>query len=269
MGSHEMLGEQVWGDRTRLKQVLLNLLANAIKYNNRGGDVTLSCYPERDVVRIAVQDTGRGLSADDMTRLFQPFERLSAAGSDIEGTGIGLALSQRLVHAMEGEIGVDSEPGRGSTFWIRLARANAPTQSAGGDDSPQPPEVLAADGATLTVLYIEDNPVNVMLMQAMLARLEGVRVLVATRAQQGLSLASEQRPDLVLLDIQLPEMDGFEVLKRLRAHETTGDIPVIAVSANAMQSDIEAGRAAGFVDYLTKPIELERLHQAVRSASIR
>jgi signal transduction histidine kinase len=269
MGSHEMLGEQVWGDRTRLKQVLLNLLANAIKYNNRGGNVTLSCHPERDVVRIAVQDTGRGLSADDMTRLFQPFERLSAAGSDIEGTGIGLALSQRLVHAMEGEIGVDSEPGRGSTFWIRLARANAPTQSAGGDDSRQPPGVLAADGATLTVLYIEDNPVNVMLMQAMLARLEGVRVLVATRAQQGLSLASEQRPDLVLLDIQLPEMDGFEVLKRLRAHETTGDIPVIAVSANAMQSDIEAGRAAGFVDYLTKPIELERLHQAVRSASIR
>lgn len=269
MGSHEMLGEQVWGDRTRLKQVLLNLLANAIKYNNRGGDVTLSCHPERDVVRIAVQDTGRGLSADDMTRLFQPFERLSAAGSDIEGTGIGLALSQRLVHAMEGEIGVDSEPGRGSTFWIRLARANAPTQRAGGDDSPQPPAVLAADSATLTVLYIEDNPVNVMLMQAMLARLEGVRVLVATRAQQGLSLASEQRPDLVLLDIQLPEMDGFEVLKRLRAHETTGDIPVIAVSANAMQSDIEAGRAAGFVDYLTKPIELDRLHQAVRSASIR
>ena len=257
-------GDQVWADRTRLKQVLLNLVANAIKYNRPGGSVDIACSREGNSLRVAVHDSGRGISADEQERLFQPFERLSAARSDIEGTGIGLALSRRLVHAMGGDIGVDSEVGRGSTFWVRLARADSAVQApASGNHATPPLPMPPADGAERTVLYIEDNAVNVILMQAMLARLPGVRTLVATLPRQGIELARSERPDLVLLDIQLPGMDGFEVLKHLQAGEHTRSIPVIAVSANAMPADIEAGLAAGFTDYLTKPIELERLLAAV------
>jgi PAS domain S-box-containing protein len=263
-----LLDEQVWADRTRLKQVLLNLLANAIKYNRPGGEVAITCSPEivgdgvgdSGALRIAVRDSGRGLTADEQQRLFQPFERLSASQTDIEGTGIGLALSQRLVHAMGGTIGVHSEAGRGSTFWVRLSRADAAAAPPAG--APPGARALApwpANGAQRSVLYIEDNPVNVILMQAMLARLDGVRTVVAPLPLQGLEFALRERPDLVLLDIQLPGMDGFEVLRRLRANPRTQAIPVIAVSANAMQADIEAGHAAGFTAYLTKPIELELL----------
>ena len=260
-------GERVWADRTRLKQVLLNLLANAIKYNHPGGEVEVACRREGGRLHVAVHDSGPGLSADEQQRLFQPFERLSAARSDIEGTGIGLALSRYLVHAMGGEIGVESVPGQGSTFWIRMDRVTSVAMATG---SPMPavtalptPSVHAVDR---TVLYIEDNPVNVVLMEAMLARLPGVHTLVASLPQRGIEMARSELPDLVLLDIQLPGMNGFEVLEHLKADARTLAIPVIAVSANAMPADVDAGRAAGFVDYLTKPLDLERLLAAVRQA---
>ena len=261
-------GERVLADRTRLKQVLLNLLANAIKYNRPGGDVALACSRERDALRISVRDDGPGLTAAEQQRLFQPFERLAAGRTNVEGTGIGLALSRRLVEAMGGTVGVDSVVGIGSTFWVQLPRADVPALAAAGSVPAAPDAVPDAApplaGPLRSVLYIEDNPVNVILMEAMLARLPLVRVLSAPLPLEGLALARSERPDLILLDIQLPGIDGFEVLRRLRADEATRTIPVVAVSANAMPSDIDAGFAAGFSAYLTKPIELEQLLATVQ-----
>ena len=257
--------EQVLGDRTRLKQVLLNLLANAIKYNRAGGQVSLAWRRSSISLRLAVHDDGRGLSGDEQRRLFQPFERLSAGQTSIEGTGIGLALSQRLVVAMGGAIGVDSQVGHGSTFWIELRRAATRATAPRGALTEAPSQAaLPNGGAAGTVLYIEDNPVNTLLMQAMLARLPKVQTLTAALPHEGLTLAAEAAPDLILLDIQLPGIDGFEVLRRLRADVATRRIPVVAVSANAMPADIEDGRAAGFDAYLTKPVELDALLATVQ-----
>jgi PAS domain S-box-containing protein len=262
-------GALVLADRTRLKQVLLNLLTNAIKYNRPGGDVALVCRRDGDTMCITVRDHGRGLSATERERLFQPFERLGAGRTEVEGTGIGLALSRRLVQAMGGTIGVDSEVDRGSSFWVRLSLAPMPARPDGTAAAARPMPGAAAhaasgDGPTRTVLYIEDNAVNVILMEAILARLPGLRVLSAPLPLSGLELARSQRPDLILLDIQLPGIDGYEVLRRLRAHDATRAIPVVAVSANAMQADIDAGLAAGFVAYLTKPVSLEHLLDTVQ-----
>jgi len=254
----------VQADRLRLRQVLLNLLSNAIKYNRRGGSVSIRCRPEGDFVRLEVSDCGPGISAAQLPRLFQAFERLDADQSAVEGAGIGLALSKWLVYLMHGEIGVSSEPGVGSTFWVRLARG----ASVPASDLPALTASPAAAPAQRprTVLYIEDNPVNQILMEGMLAHRPGTRLLLADRPETGLALAGTERPDLVLLDIQLPGMDGFEVLKRLRSSPLTGEIPVIAVSANAMPSDIASAQRAGFAEYLTKPLELRRLLDVVDRA---
>jgi PAS domain S-box-containing protein len=250
----------VLADRKRLEQVVLNLLSNAIKYNRRGGHVRLGAGLDGERVRIEVSDSGPGISAQQQTRLFQAFERLGADRST-EGAGIGLALSKWLVNLMQGEIGVDSEPGRGSTFWVRLARATqAPSASA--PTLPMPLDGPPSDGER-TVLYIEDNPVNQLLMQGMLASRPSIRLLMADRAFTGLELAAACTPDLVLLDIQLPEMDGFEVLRRLRAAPATRSVPVVAVSANAMPSDVERAERAGFAEYLTKPLDMKRLLEVV------
>jgi len=255
----------VAADRTRLKQVLLNLLSNAIKHNHPGGRVSLDCVAAGDTVRISVKDTGPGLRAEQCERLFQAFERLDADKAAIEGAGIGLALSKRLVEMMHGTIGVDSEVGVGSTFWIRLA-VTAP-QRVESALQPEPAGQAAADLAgRWSVLYIEDNPVNVMLMEATLAMQPGLRLLTATLPERGLELASSQHPDLILLDIQLPGMDGYEALRRLRRMEATRATPIIAISANAMQGDVEIGLAAGFTDYLTKPLHVPALLAAVRRA---
>ncbi len=257
--------ERALADRMRLKQVLLNLLANAIKYNRADGAVTLAFSSSGERLRLTVRDDGQGLTSDEQQRLFQPFERLSARQTAIEGTGIGLALSKRLVSAMGGAIGVDSEVGRGSSFWIELVRADtlALTPAAAGDVEPSRVAQPAADAAR-TVLYIEDNPVNTVLMQAMLGRLPGMTVLTAALPLEGLAMAAEAVPDLILLDIQLPDIDGFEVLRRLRTQPTTRAIPVVAVSANAMPGDVEAGLAAGFDAYITKPVGLEPLLATVQ-----
>jgi PAS domain S-box-containing protein len=253
-------------DRTRLKQVLLNLLSNAIKYNRPGGRVQVSCGDDDGALRISVTDTGHGLSLDQRERLFKAFERLGAERGAIQGVGIGLVLSKRLVELMHGSIGLDSTVGEGSTFWVRLARA----QPAMRRDRWAGPHVQRLDAApfegTRTVLYIEDNPVNVLVMEAMLAREPGVRLITATLPHEGLQMARAEQPQLILLDIQLPGIDGFEVLRRLRADESTRAIPVIAISANAMRGDIEQGLAAGFTDYLTKPLDLARLLTAMRAA---
>jgi len=212
-------------------------LSNAIKHNLRGGQVGLAVAREGDALRVTVSDTGPGLNEAQRSGLFHAFERLGADRAAFDGAGIGLALSRRLVELMGGQIGLDSEPGQGSRFWVQLACANV------------------AEGRSGTVLYIEDNPVNVLLMEAMLGQQTQLRLISADLPEPGLELAREQRPDLVLLDIQLPGIDGFEVLRRLRADEVTRSMPVVAVSANAMPDDIERGLAAGFDAYLTKPID--------------
>jgi len=250
----------VTADPTRLRQVLLNLLGNAVKYNRAGGEVRLSARREGVEVLMSVQDTGPGIAARDQGRLFQPFERLGAEHSGIEGAGIGLALSQRLVHAMGGRIGVNSEPGRGSNFWVALPAAELPVPGAEPAAAPR-----RLDGvASSSVLYIEDNPVNVALMEAMLARLPGVALRCAAIPQDGLRMAADSPPALILLDIQMPGMDGFEVLARLRSRRATAHIPVVAVSANALPGDVEAAMKAGFSAYLTKPLGLDELLQTVQ-----
>jgi PAS domain S-box-containing protein len=245
---------RVVADRERLKQVLLNLLSNAIKHNRRGGRVSVHGERDGDGLRISVSDTGPGLDPAQQERLFHAFERLGIDRGAVEGAGIGLALSKRLVELMGGQIGLDSEVGAGSRFWVRLACADTP--AAARDD--------AAAGPCGSVLYIEDNPVNVLLMEAMLAQQTRLRLVSADLPEAGLQLASTQRPDLILLDIQLPGIDGYEVLRRLRADQGTHDIPVLAISANAMPADIERGLAAGFDGYLTKPIDQRVLVAAVQ-----
>ncbi len=254
----------VLADPVRLKQVLLNLLSNAIKYNRDAGSVMLACSVDGDALRVEVRDSGPGLSPAQQARLFQAFERLDADKSGIEGTGIGLALSKWLVNLMHGEIGVASAPGEGSTFWVRLARCEprpaAVAAAAGAADSPRPAPRPAPQPAPLhTVLYIEDNPVNQALMEGMLGQRPGIRLLMAEQPEAGLALAAQAQPDLVLLDIQLPGIDGWEVLRRLRAAPPTQRIPVVAVSANAMPGDLAEARAAGFAAYLTKPLDLPHL----------
>ena len=262
-------GTHVLADPTRLKQVLLNLLSNAVKYNRPGGQVQLSWHTADDgSVCTEVRDTGPGLDAHQQQRLFHAFERLDAARTEVEGTGIGLALSKWLVDLMQGRIGVHSTPGVGSVFWVSLAAAAVPASDAAslpaGAPPPAPPLApspapVAAAARRHTVLYIEDNEVNQLLMEGVLAQRPGVQLLMAGLPLEGLALAAQALPDVVLLDIQLPGFDGFEVLRRLRAQPATARVPVVAVSANAMPADRERATAAGFADYVTKPIEIVHL----------
>jgi signal transduction histidine kinase/ActR/RegA family two-component response regulator len=264
---------QVRADRTRLKQVLLNLLSNAIKYNRVQGVVGISCQAETHAgqpwVRLAVRDTGEGLTPEQQARLFVPFERLDAEARRIEGTGIGLALSKRLIEMMGGSIGVDSQPA-GSEFWIRLPVAEAPAAALAAPAVQGVADMRASTGPTAKVLCIEDNPTNLRLVEALFAGRPEMRLLTAMAPGLGLELARSHRPAVILLDINLPDMDGYEVMRCLREHPATAAIPVVAVSANAMPQDLERGKAAGFAAYLTKPLDLARLlavvDQIVRNA---
>jgi signal transduction histidine kinase/ActR/RegA family two-component response regulator len=259
---------RVGADYVRLKQVLLNLLSNAIKYNRKGGSVSISAGRRDGRVHIAVSDTGTGIPDDRIGELFQPFSRLGVQSADVEGTGIGLTLSKRLVESMDGTIGVDSEAGRGSTFWIELPLAEPAAAAPGSaDNAAEEPAVATdgdhGDGPTRTVLYVEDNPANLMLMEELLRRMPAIRLLTANDAENGLKLAQETPPDLVILDINLPGIDGYEALKRLRSDPRTAATPVIAVSANAMPHDVERGIAAGFSEYHTKPIRFDAFLRSV------
>jgi PAS domain S-box-containing protein len=250
----------VHADRTRLKQVLLNLLSNAIKYNRSGGRVAVRVEDHGADWCICVDDDGPGLDPDQQARLFVPFERLGAEGGGVEGTGIGLALSRRLVELMQGSIGVRSQPGQGSSFWVRLAKAASASPSTWGAAPTGVAAVGAPDGAAcLDVLCIEDNPANLLLIEGIVAMRPRWRLLSAVSPALGLELARAHRPRLILLDIHLPEMDGWAVMRVLREDPDTRDIPVVAVSANAMRGDLERGRAAGFADYLTKPLDVARM----------
>lgn len=257
----------VQADHTRLKQVLLNLISNAIKYNRDGGRIDVTACVEKGRARIAVRDTGRGIAPEKLERLFKPFERIETISDNIEGSGIGLALVKRLVEAMGGEVGLDSEVGNGSTFWFTLPAANlsvlcetaAPKVSADGTAN----STYVAKEPQHRVLYIEDNRANIMLVRKIFDTRSEFVLLEAMNAELGLEIARRERPDLILLNIHLPGMDGYAALAQLKAWPETVGIPVIAITANAMPRDIERSRAVGFADYLTKPLEVGQFLESV------
>ncbi len=252
-------------DRTRLKQVLLNLLSNAIKYNRPQGEVSVQVMAHQGFVRMSVSDTGYGIPAARQQEVFQPFSRLGAEDTDVEGTGIGLTISRRLMEMMGGSIDMESEEERGSRFWIELPEVVS-EQGGLGNDAEQPAMTAKATsgGESLhTVLYIEDNPANIRLVSQILGKNPQLRLITAHTPELGLELASARHPELILLDINLPGMDGYQVLSVLRSLGSTKKTPVIAISANATPRDVERGVVAGFAEYITKPIDIRHFLETV------
>jgi signal transduction histidine kinase/FixJ family two-component response regulator len=252
-------GQHVHADHQRARQVLLNLLSNAIKYNHPGGKVTITTSEQPgEQLRISVTDTGRGITEQDISRLFTPFERLDAAQAGIEGTGLGLALSRQLVQAMGGTMGVTSTLGQGSVFWVEMATTEPAAVSH---------KAITRDALTTrrdyttakTVLYVEDMVENIRLVEQILKQRPSITLIPAMLAGVALDLARQHHPDLVLLDLHLPDMPGEQVLARLRADPTTSDIPVVVLSADATQHHIDQLTAAGASAYLTKPISVRAL----------
>jgi len=246
-------------DRTRLKQVIINLLSNALKYNRVNGTVVVECSPcTAERIRISVRDTGAGLPPEMVTQLFQSFNRLGRESTAEEGTGIGLVMSKRLVEMMGGEIGVESAVGLGSVFWFELNAAEMPGLAEDPGHIAAVPSAQISHGVERkTLLYVEDNPANLQLVEQLIARRPDILLLSARDGKTGIRLAREKRPDVILMDINLPGISGIDALKILREHAATAHIPVVALSANAMPRDIEKGLAAGFFRYLTKPIRVD------------
>jgi signal transduction histidine kinase/ActR/RegA family two-component response regulator len=255
-------------DRTRLKQVLINLLSNSIKYNRARGTVTVGCaLSQSGRIRISVCDTGAGLSAEKLAQLFQSFNRLGQEASGEEGTGIGLVVSKRLMELMQGQIGVDSQVGKGSVFWIELitdadphaefckAVPNAAVESA-----------MPAGTRPRLLLYVEDNTANVKLIEQLISRRKDMRLLTAGNGKDGIALARGYLPDVILMDINLPGISGIEAMKIIRMDPATAHIPIVALSANAIPRDIEQGLQAGFFRYLTKPIKVNEFLETLQVA---
>ncbi len=250
----------VWADPQRLQQVLLNLLSNAIKYNRPGGSVILACRQSgAETLRLAVEDTGPGIPPEGLAKLFVPFERLKAADTGIEGTGLGLAFSKVFVEAMGGSLGVESTVGQGTTFWVDLPAAEAPAGEVESKPNVPSGEISWEDFGERTVLYIEDNLSNLELVERMLHRFPSLHLISATRGEQGVDLARDRHPNLILLDLHLPDIWGDEVLRRLRTDRATREIPVIMVSADATPQQISRLLAAGAQSYLTKPFDYQEL----------
>lgn len=251
----------VIADHIRCKQALLNLLSNAIKYNHVGGEVEVTLdSPDLETLRISVRDTGRGIPLQRQAEVFQPFNRLSAENSNIEGSGVGLVITKQLVEMMQGQLDFSSAEGEGTTFWMNFPVASewntdSLPQSRKKDYSPASLQVQRR----CKVLYVEDNPTNIRLLQQIFTRYPQLDLEIAEEAFLGIYKARSIKPDLVILDINLPGMDGYEVLEVLKSDPFTSNIPVIGLSANAMPYDIERGRNAGFFDYLTKPVDINQL----------
>ena len=251
-------------DRTRYKQILLNLISNAVKYNRENGSIHIEReHSSGDRVRVGVRDTGAGIAPDDLDKLFDPFDRMGAENSDIEGTGIGLTITKRLVEQMGGEISVESEVGQGTVFWVGFPA----TDDAIVDSAAQSPGDGERDvELSGLILYIEDNLANLELVHKILGRHRDVTLIDATTAEMGIERARIEGPDAILMDIYLPGMDGFEALIELGNGPETRHIPVIALTAAATNEDIKKGRAAGFYEYLTKPIQARLLVDTLKRA---
>jgi PAS domain S-box-containing protein len=260
----------VLGDRQRLKQILLNLLSNAVKYNRPGGRVELACGPVEGTerLRVQVQDTGPGIAPEAMDQLFVPFERLGSEQTGVEGAGLGLPLSKRLAEAMGGTLAVETEVGQGSRFWVELPMAEGPVQRAERQQELATPDKSGPVPSTsLTVLYIEDNLSNLQLVERVLSRRPGVRLISAMRPQLGLELAAEHHPDLILLDLHLPDMPGQEVLRRLQGEPRTAQVPVVILSADARPTLIDELLAQGVRAFLTKPLDVKELLELLNTVA--
>jgi PAS domain S-box-containing protein len=248
-------------DATRLRQVLLNLLTNAVKYNREGGQVLVEAEQDGDSVLLRVSDTGRGMNESQLQHAFEPFNRLGVETEGIEGTGIGLAIVKALVERMGGTVQARSTPEQGSVFEVRLPDGAELGDGTAALPAHAAPPLLLSDppsGRTGRLLYIEDNPVNLLIVQEVLAQRPDLQLDTAVDGLSGVSLAQSSQPDLILVDMQLPDIDGHEVLRRLRADAATAQIPCISLSANAMPDDIQRALQAGFADYWTKPLDLRR-----------
>jgi len=258
----------VEADQTRIKQVLINVIFNAIKYNRPEGTVAVE-YDSRPSgsIRISVRDTGQGLTPTQLLQLFQPFNRLDKEGGVEQGTGIGLMVTKRLVEMMGGTLGVESTVGVGSVFWIELSVAATPQLALREGERAAPARPQVAHGAPLrTVLYVEDNPANLELIEQLIARRPELHFLSAADGNLGVEFARAYHPEVILMDIGLPGISGVEAMKILRADPATAQIPIIALSANAMPRDIERGLAAGFFNYITKPIKVDQFTEALNAA---
>lgn len=254
-------------DKVRLRQVLLNLVSNAVKYNRQGGTVLIGTEKrEPGMVAVSVTDEGAGIPDDKLRHLFEPFNRLGAEGGEVEGIGIGLAITRGLVELMNGSIEVESRSGAGCRFTILLPEGET-TAESGADGEEKSAAEEPSGGTRRTILYVEDNPSNRKLMGKIAERLPDTELIMAPDAFVGIALAKSRRPDVILMDIHLPGMSGLEALVQLREIPETSRIPVIAVTAHAMPADVEKGIAAGFVNYLTKPITLSDLTEALQGAA--
>jgi|GEM_PF-4515987 len=254
-------------DYIRFKQVLLNLLSNAVKYNNEGGSIALAIKDTDDnKVRISVTDTGPGIAQEWKSELFEPFNRIGRESGNIEGTGVGLTIAKQLTEAMGGQIGFESEVGKGSTFWVDFPGIKctvvSPAKQAIISDIDERQEQSTVSAK---VLYIEDIPSNLDLMEAIIKKMDGVSLISAHNAELGLIIAEERRPDLILMDISLPGMDGISAMEALSKNDSTKDIPVVAITAAAMKSDVDRGMAAGFKVYLTKPFNIPEVTKVIRT----
>jgi len=254
-------------DRTRVKQVLINLLTNAIKYNREQGTVVVECtVSSPDRIQISIKDSGAGLPPEKLLQLFQPFNRLGQEHGSEEGTGIGLVVAKQLIELMGGSISVKSTVGEGSEFCIELIRDVTPQRSAGNVIPQQQTAQAPQHGERHTLLYVEDNPANLLLVEQIIEGHPDIQMLSARDALEGIALARAHLPDVILMDINLPGISGLEALNILLSGPTTMHIPVIALSANAMLRDIEKGLQAGFFRYLTKPIKLNEFISALEEA---
>ncbi len=258
----------VWADQTRLKQIIINLLSNAIKYNRTQGSVTVDCTVVNDCIRISVKDTGDGLESGKLAQLFQPFNRLGQEASGVAGTGIGLVVCKQLTELMDGVLGVNSTVGVGSTFWVELRSTTMPSLKSGSSNilASYVKAQIPTGSVQRTLLYIEDNPANMRLVEQLIERRPDIRLLTAVNGTIGIERARKFKPDVILMDINLPGISGIDALKILREDPSTAHIPVVALSANAMFRDIDIGKEVGFYRYLTKPIKVKEFMDTLDEA---
>jgi hypothetical protein len=251
-----------------LKQVLINLLSNAIKYNREQGTIEVTyAASARGRIRVSIRDTGAGLPPEKLAQLFQPFNRLGQEAGGEEGTGIGLVVAKKLTELMGGVIGVESTVGVGSVFWFELMIGAEPQFAASGAERETPAQSQVPGKVRVrTVLYVEDNPANMKLVEQIIARRPDLRLLSAVTGTVGIELAHANQPDVILMDINLPDISGIDALRLLRKDPATEHIPLVAISANAMPHDIEKGLQAGFFRYLTKPIKVDEFMVALNAA---
>lgn len=251
----------IYTDFLRTKQVLLNLISNAAKYNKKNGHIQIQCnIILNKMLRITVIDEGNGISKEKQTQLFKPFSRLGAENSDIEGAGIGLVVCKELIEKMNGEIGFESEMGKGSSFWVELPLSIHITEEKNNINNKQE---LPLSKQEATILYIEDNPANLKLMETLILRTKGLKILTTTTAEEGLNIAQDKQPDIIILDINLPGMSGIEAIKHLKNNVKTRDIPVFALSAAATVDDISRSKDIGFEEYITKPIDINNILNSI------